>query len=570
MIQFKIAGQPLELAEGTKAQLVRKNGIFAFDSIEVERSVAFDIPATPKNNLLLGFANNYHGRGASMRVKIEAEMTIGVVAKEGYLCIIQYDCEKKTYKATFIFGQLLGLQKLKNAGKMSEMGITTDKFVDSDSPTVSPPSSEWSRVRYKTYDANPSMSVRYLFDLLAQRPELPRITLPDNFDNNLRIIKAKVNGYNEEQSLKSSLNPERGSQPSQDPPTEPWNLQAFDPLLFETVNAHFMLYTGVQQYWLIQGLRALTDVAITIPHELSNQWFMQKSAITTGEEDFYGGYWWEEGLPNQPEIIHGEPLGGKTIELKEGDEFYFVNLQDFVNTSAGGLTINGWRFNQGYTFPHDIKVRLSGTSRWFLKDNLPAITPIELCKIVAATTGTVIRYSESDGVFFDTLAEMQEKELKEVIKKTSMDRTFSDYAQRNIIRTKDEEPIEVAYTIDNETLAEEKVLQDIPLSSGTPAIRDYQPTLNIGEEDTVATSVPQISQLQRIELKKNGRIQEFCDASTSLKVTCRMDAFAYSCIKDTDLFLYDDAVWGWTDATWNNGVAEITIAQRAYVMINNV
>lgn len=580
MIGFKINGGSLDLPEKTTVQLLRKNEIFAFDEIEVERSVSFEIPATPENNYILKLSNDYHCAGAFMRVKIAAQMIIGVVTRDGYLCLTQYDHKKKAYKAIFLFGQLLGLQRLRDAEKFNEMGLQTDLYIDGNSTIYNAPSATgetWAKVKYYM-DTNPngSVSVKLLTEMMsAQRPDLPAITLPAGTDG-LRIIRAKMSGFDYAQKLKSTLNPDGGSQPDTDYPLEPYNLQEYDPTLFDVVTDIFGQYSTWQGgsskvYYRIQGLKVLTPLSISFPKGMSNKWFLQKRAYTGGASGFYGGHWWEQGAPNAAPIIHGASLSGKTVEFAAGDEFYLVNVDDFRYTSAGGLTINGWMFvQQGATFPYDFTVKIAGESRYYLRDNMPDMTPLELCKIVAALTGTVLRYTETQGVWFDDLQRGWEtRDLADVIERTTMERKFGDYAQHNYVRFEDEDnpqPLETVYTINNANLEEEKELQTMPLASGVTRVRNYYPAIDLAtDKDTIADTIADSNFLQRVSLLKNAEIQGFCDASTTLKLSALQNILEYVQVNPKTLFFFDGALWAWNEMQWNKERVQMKLAMRGAI-----
>lgn len=577
-MQFRAYGHTLDLPEGTSVQLTRKNEIFAFDDIECERSVGFDLPSTPTNELVMKLAGNYHGDGVQMRVKIDAQMIVGVVTYDGYLYVQQYDLTKHSYKAVFVFGQLLGLRRLKDAGKFEELGLQTDLYITDDSIIYTAPNAltrAWARVQYAGYNPNGSVSVKLLFDMLAAQTDLPAVTLPAEADG-LRIIKGKNNGFDYEMQLASSVNPDAGYQPDTSLPANPYNLCTYNADLFETCEEKFGIYRTMggqssQQFWNIQGIRAKAPLRLTFPHEIGGEWFARKNGRQSEASAFYGDYWYEPVLNSSPRI-HGSSLAGKTIELQQGDELYLVNVGDFAYTQSGGDIINGWLFsNNNKTYPYDFTVQVAGESRYFLRDNLPDMTPFELCKIVAIVTGKVLRYSDTVGVYFDDLTTWTMMDLKDVTKAKTMDRTFNGYAQHNYVRFKDEdnaEAEELDYTIDNATIEEEKELQEIPISQGKQGVYLSQPAIDIvGEQDTIARTITDAdfggkNSLQRVKLEKIAAIQDFCDTSTSLQLEAVMNILQYKQITPTTLLRYDGAQWAWSELQWNKERLQIKLAMR--------
>ena len=582
MTQFNINGQWLELLEDTSVQLTRTNELYAFDDVALERTTSFDIPATPRNLDILQLANDYHGRGTAMRRDIAATMSLGAVAYDGVLHITEYDCTERVFKAVFTFGNLQELQALRTCGKLPELGLTTMAYVtpeDMQNPVQASAdiTRNWSCMRHADMPCNPSVRIASIFRLLElQVPSLPTVTLPTAAAG-LRIIRDKLVGFSRSVHLAMTRNPQGGSQPDTTYPPAPFNLITGTDIfntVFDGADTHFGLATTsggqlTQRYWTIRGIKATTPVAITFPLTMSRFWFAQKTGLTGGQpSNFYGGYWWQDGGPNAQPIITGEPLAGKTIELQTGDELYLVNLSDFVHTSAGGLEIDGWRFDLGATFPQEtptaFDVMIAGGERYYLQDNMPDITPAELCKIVAAVTGTVLRYSPDRGVWFDDLQTGGDTmTLAQVEEQGTMTRTFGDYAQHNIVTFDDADNpdrLELDYVIDNINLEERRELTVIPLSCGGAGMYNYLPAIKRGDGDTLCTYVQGYEALQRVELPRNAYIQGLCDASTSLDVTCRMTAWEYAGITPHMLLYYDGVLWTWTEMQWQEGEAVIKLA----------
>ena len=98
MVSFSVNGQALDMPAGLSLQFQRKNILFAFDSIQVERTTNFSIPATPNNMRIFGFANSHLTSGEDMRVKIPATLTYGVLTKSGVLHISKYNVKNKTFE----------------------------------------------------------------------------------------------------------------------------------------------------------------------------------------------------------------------------------------------------------------------------------------------------------------------------------------------------------------------------------------------------------------------------------------------------------------------------------------
>lgn len=119
MMQFNIAGKYLDLYADTSLQFSRKNILLAFDTAEVSRTASFDIPASPKNNDIFQLANDVARDGSLARTKLPAQLQYSGGVENGYLYIT--GAARDRYTAIFVFGELLGLKELRDAGNLPQI-----------------------------------------------------------------------------------------------------------------------------------------------------------------------------------------------------------------------------------------------------------------------------------------------------------------------------------------------------------------------------------------------------------------------------------------------------------------
>lgn len=112
MIRFRISTRIIELDASTKLSFEWKNSLLGFDSISLTRSLTFSIPKTRENEITFGMADRLALYGAGMRQRFYCEMLYDSGKVNGYLYVLNFNDRK--YQACFVFGQLLGLQALKN------------------------------------------------------------------------------------------------------------------------------------------------------------------------------------------------------------------------------------------------------------------------------------------------------------------------------------------------------------------------------------------------------------------------------------------------------------------------
>lgn len=117
-VQFSIGGKLLELPSNFKLQFTKKNILFAFENIEVDRTTSFKVPATPNNMRIFNFSHDIHSSGLAMRERLDAELRVGIVSKRGYLYVGSYSAGQ--FECIFVTGELLGLQSIKELGSIAQ------------------------------------------------------------------------------------------------------------------------------------------------------------------------------------------------------------------------------------------------------------------------------------------------------------------------------------------------------------------------------------------------------------------------------------------------------------------
>ena len=151
-MRFNVGGQFLELPDNFSVQFKKTNILFAFDKAECERSASFDVPDTPTNDRIFGISKWIQTSGDGMRRRYDAQLQASGVTKDGYLYVDSYS--KGKYKAVFVTGELLGLQRLRNAGKIPELlsnvHNTTSFGIYSNSPSSVYSNLLWTNIKHKS------------------------------------------------------------------------------------------------------------------------------------------------------------------------------------------------------------------------------------------------------------------------------------------------------------------------------------------------------------------------------------------------------------------------------------
>ena len=155
----------------------------------------------------------------------------------------------------------------------------------------------------------------------------------------------------------------------------------------------------------------------------------------------------------------------------------------------------------------------------------------------------------------------------DVLEVGSVSRTFSDYAQRNVVEfnsgdgVPEVQRLKVEYDIQNENIAEEKTLQKIPFSEGRAAGAADDRALIYTDGGALADASANVPAMTRVRLLKNASLQTLCDASTKVQIKARMTMLRFNRIGANTRFWYDGVLYVWTELQWSKDVATLTLAK---------
>ena len=612
MMRFNVNGEYLDLPADFSIQFKKSNVLFAFDNMECERSTSFDIPATPQNDRIFNLAKWIQAPGTGMRRRYDAQMQFGMAAKDGYLYVDSYADGK--YKAIFVTGELLGLLKIKNAGKLADLAIFNDTVAWKNGLVPDLPNratDNWNIVKYSQAGGfpHPSWLIKYVVDTIVAANNLPDINIPAS-GQGLRVITgvpqllkptdvsfaraiASGNWVDVTQTypyprittlvIQASAGDLSGLFTLADYDVqyrrhwEDYDFQTNQPVL-RTVT-----YAGNVQH-LVTTQKVKITFSRDFPADTYIGTFYDYGQYTGGfgflGDRSFGKYW------NGSQSVttrNGEPLAGRTVVLDAGASFVFVRESDLLDHTqyTDDLTTHetweqGWKNVRsafdvtGVTIEGDGDAVVGNTVR--LQDNLPDITLVDLLKAVAALTGKVLNYTDEEGVTFDDLDTdtWQTKELAGVMSIDTLNRKFGDYAKRNTLQFDSDNSVAQsarvidAYVIDNDNLESVKKLQTVPFSEGGV---NYEGSVEIvvvaedNEKDTVADAATSVTSMARASLPINENLQNLCDASTCVTIKARMSLLEYNNIGAKTLLYYDGVRYVWTEAQWSNGVATFKISK---------
>lgn len=617
MIRFNVAGQYLDLPDDFNLQFTKKNILFAFDNIECERSTSFDVPATPNNNAIFSLSKWVACTGVGMRRQLDAQMQAGVVTKDGYLYIDAFDYKTNVYKAIFVTGDLLGLKKIKDAGNIPDIIYPYDTTNWGGAVNASAAQNAWWKcVKYmQQFSGTPYPSVqvsRTIQECITELGEL--ITLPTGA-NQLRIIPAKLEGVNEKITFSSTPHvPANANDVCNNASVTSGFFEVVNSIVINDVYARVnregtsdVYWTNVQnsQICKMQGFKAKVTVSLTFPSTMPTNIglitsFEGNDSLTTVRIE--GGYN-ASGNPypsfnNRDGVvtIYDNSLAGKTLTIAANTYFAFCKLTDIHGDGAihymtgyygkcleleNGTQSYATAGAPAYTYDAEIKtVDPAVGVDVMLWPHLPQCTLVDLLKLVANVYGQVLNYDNVNGVTFETLNDMlswpQMDLTGKVIAKKTMERKFSDYGQNNVVYFDSEdyvgtlERLKITYTIDNQNIEAEKELQKIIFSEGaigSGAYTNYQPVLikNADEQSTDKATLclagASDTNLGRVYLTKNAKVQQLCTASTAVKMDVKMTLLEFNSMVAKSLLTYEGVRYVWTEAQWSKGVATLNLSK---------
>ena len=574
MMRFNVGGWFLELPANFNLQLKKSNILFAFDNIALERTTSFSVPATPHNTGIFGWSNDFHYYGEKGRKRMQAQLQMDGVTKDGYLYITKYTPD--SFECVFVTGELLGLADIKALGDWSQFilpsnGVSLDgavKYADDGNDYSA------ARVQYKTDgEIMPSWKLAS-YAQMALNGAGVMIDWGDVLDKitSHRIVIGKAKGVTETpctfmrrylaEQINTTPYPVLNSTLMNDAGELVGvitNAQSDYPI-FKVKTADAVQYYGYVQQWI-----ARQDLTLSFADDTPDTLFLA-SAQMNGTFAFLGGYEFAaDGT------ITGEPLKGREIELQTGQTFLLISQNDYLRPGVGEF--EGWTIaNETLTANVVVKGANEQPNNAYIrvKDNVPEMTIVELLKTCAALSGTILSYRAGEVVFVEDIAGGAFRELDKPLKWESLTRGVADYAQRNTIAFNSAESvlssdkIVATYTIDNVNIAEAKELFVLPFSEG----QDSAGALYIGsafDGYTLGTWNAEQSNLylSRVALPLNASLQSILEQGTSIVAEVKMTEKEFDSLPFDAQLRFDNSLFGWTDGVWSNGVARLSLSKIA-------
>lgn len=617
MVLFSVNGQALDMPAGLSLQFQRKNILFAFDSIQVERTTNFSIPATPKNMRIFGFSNSHLTSGSDMRVKIPATLTYGVLTKTGVLHISKYNVKNKTFECVFLTGELEQLKRVKDAGNLSEYYYP--QAVAEIGGSVTGLDSLWGIVTYEQnypfeeedYTHFPSYNIKKVID--GAFAALGVSCSIGEFANDLRVVPSQMKRgtlvkFDSVPTVGTKKNALRFSD----------TIGTFFSTVGEDVACNNIVCevhdygTEFPRAWQfvrdelafnIDGFSFRDGVTLTFPDTFPSNIALVRIISGDGLQPFdfvegfvgdyryyfdpYTGDWTaEDGLYSLAGLSVDIPANTPVGFLRMDGNFQTKSPTDFAY-GYEDIALTMPEYSDGMpAFSGEFEMRYTDEAMVSLYDNLEERKITDILKDVAAIGGVLIDVRGGvvglDRDFSEVLTKAADIELRDVVSVSTLTRTFSDYAQRNTINfeksknVKDIDRVSLEYLINNKNIQAENELLTIGWSEGgskLPEDEDAQSLIAVypNTVEDINADIPMIASVEdyvaagfymtRAGITRNPLVARLVEKSTSISVTVRMKMFDFDRIASDTVFWFNGSRWVWTEAKWSKDTVTLELAQ---------
>jgi hypothetical protein len=397
MIYFKVNGVDLDIPKDLNLSFQKKNILFSFDDIELNRSQSFTLPRSQTNDAIFQFAFRPDFDGAVTRVTHFAEMFYSGGKEEGLLsCSSAND---KGYECIFIFGELRNLRKIKEAGKISEYFDIPFYLIEWSDDTAAAPANGagayefLAMLKYKTeapesawqngINVLPSVRLDALIYICCAYLSVGvDITFPDIHP---RLILSSTLGLGAEVTIgyvKTATYGFNGSaEITLSPAIDGAEVGDFTFQCFDIRYMFFAIPVFTKTTIRTKGIRFNRKMEVM---------FKAQTAIST----------------NKYPVWFLDP--GDVVSFEEGDYFTFVSRNgrihyfDGAPYFYGGEAVGGSYGINGFTLPGSgtFGVRqldnISYNMTYYLKDNLPDVTLIDLLKTYAHIYNRLLFYDPEE------------------------------------------------------------------------------------------------------------------------------------------------------------------------------
>lgn len=629
-MEIRIDGKRLDFSGDFKYK--KNNQIFGFDALTADRTVSIKIPRTRRNAQILAHGERAEADGSEVRVIHAAEVYDGAIRHVGRLYITKAD--ESGYTAVFCFGAVEALRSIN--GKMSDLTAdrlsqATDTPIDADIDGTAEP---FRAIRYQQDDVSakylPSFSVTALLREAASGVGVA-LSIPPSVEQ-LRVLPPKAAGMKEKTiAFASTATPSVVIGVDADP-SAPGNIPEQVLALLPVAGTAVMVTTEMvvmdsvgtnithhEVRTEVRGWTALQPCTLTFPFDFPEEMYLIEPHID-GSVTFLGGWSFEKVMTmdeseesatptwtggqapteyggidgitirtsDRVSSVSGEPLAGRSVNIDAGQTFLIVTPSAFLSADsevpapAGysddwRCSISGWVFGgDGLTYDEQVTVKgadevLDGQVA--LHDQLSDDdTLVAWLQDIAAITGTILRYDEANGLWFD-VADMDgwsSVDLKRLAGWKDTERKMLDFGQVAEVKFHDDKNSSgsqaVEYQTFNDTLSERTTVRELLYSNGSaglPAaamlVRNGDSRQDVGIYCLTNPNGGGGTDMSRVSLTPNSTIRRLASISTRQVRTAMMSAVEVEAVKPDTLLVSGGQRWTWTEANVSGSSVQWTL-----------
>lgn len=583
MIRFNIEGVGFLNMPRGGVSLKTENQWFRFCDIGLGRTTEFAVPADDYNRELLGWPEDPAMHGEAMRVTYDAQLYHDGGTVDGMLEVRSW--EQGDFKCVFYFGASKALEAMMDLPlkecKTTLGGVPWDSRI---TPTdAENASQDIEIIKYDDYYGwnvvkaalQPSVKVStFIADVLTQLGATHNITV----DRDLYMVSPTLNG-GQTDDVRFTSTAYSGTV------SQTYNIIGIERVELEwAAKMFFGSYIGggsVTAYCY----KATDSLSLTFDPSTPTGCFMVKWSDKLGQYDVLGGVA-NDGTGDGHMFPRGgftKPLSGLTVQLERGDVFFFASNK-FV-------TYNPLKYGYDMMANVTINARLELTGKmydydtWMLRNNMPDMTLFEFLRSVALATGKELTVTSVGRVPHVEIADADYSSpagivaLDRVVSVESVSRKvgcWGDGTRFARIGFDSEDyvtaPVETFYEVENAQLdGDEEAVSKFSEGgvstgeSGAVLIIDrnaYDSYESTAKRWTLAWAGAHASGhelLVRITPPDFVGYADIAGASTCLEVRCHISAEEWLSITFSNTFAWRGGVYVWTDSSWTDGVASLTL-----------
>ena len=574
MIRFRlISGEYLDFPDNFDFSFIYNNSLFAFDNMRVSRSVEFSIPSTPKNDRIFNFASDPSKDCTFKKKKKDVMLQYSGGKIDGKLFIGKYS--GGNYSAIFVYGELTKLKDIKDKGAIRNYCSFTNEILIDDAYIVNGYAADGVlpyNFRFYKYQ-NGIADVDKLTTIINMLPtvKLSYLTAEAASALGVSVDFTGLTGYN---SIGLILNDNKAN-----PTPETVSVAGITKSTLALTGGSGFFNTGTVTFKYLPGVIfwSKQDVKVFVcKQDLKIKFNTQYNTIAivgNSGTDF---------LPrNGSTGFFRNIIAGTEIEFKKDEYFTFVSHADYSFETP----IDDFDTNISLSF--DVWSGDAGSAdvgeNYPLQANLPDITFVDLLKIYASLFKCGIEFNPVTSVFLFFIFNFDKSTAVDIdsilVAEKSVDRTFLDYARKNIVNFKSDEyvknPYFLQYNIQNANISDEKVLLTIPFSDGVLStnsdvlVQDFEtvdPFAKKGKEITIAVCSKTIGQynLKHIsQLYQNFTVSDNLTGlianSTTVEVTIKQSDADFLKIKNNNVYKYRGKHYICINGTHSGNTSDLTL-----------